>query len=479
MEALAKLPVFWALEGKRAIVGGGSDAAAWKAELLAACGARVEVYANSLSPGFMTLLERHWEATDGRIVHVAACWQAAEMHGAAMAVADCHDEVEALAFFEQAMRAGVPVNVIDKPKFCQFQFGSIINRSPVVVAVSTDGAAPILAQTIRRKIEAILPTNLKSWAKLALSMREHANRVLPEAAAKRSFWENFSDMSLGGTKADEGAAYRLVTKIANSRTRGAGKVTLVGAGTGDPELLTLKAVRAMQSADVILFDDLVSDEVLELSRREAKRMLVGKRGGRVSCSQQDINETMISLARSGKHVVRLKSGDPMVFGRAGEEIAVLEENGISVDIVPGITSASAMASRLGVSLTHRDHAQSLRLVTGHSRNGDLPGSLDWTGMADGSTTTVFYMGGRTASLIKARLLGAGMSPETAVAVASALTRTNETLWKGKLSQLDDAISEIGFEQPILIGVGKVFSGARTALAIPVHLDGPMDSEVSA
>lgn len=191
-------------------------------------------------------------------------------------------------------------------------------------------------------------------------------------------------------------------------------------------------------------------------------MLVGKRGGRTSCKQEDINATMVQLARAGKHVVRLKSGDPMIFGRAGEEIACLEHHGIPVDVVPGITSASAMAARLGVSLTHRDHAQAVRFVTGHSRLGSLPADIDWNDLAHSRTTTIFYMGGRTAGQIRMRLLAAGASADTPVAVVSAVTRSNEERWCGRLDDLASAVAQIGTDSPILIGVGHVFSQAGCA-----------------
>lgn len=240
----------------------------------------------------------------------------------------------------------------------------------------------------------------------------------------------------------------------------AGHVTLVGAGPGDPELLTIKALRALQSADVILFDDLVSDEILDLARRRTRRMLVGKRGGRRSCRQEDINATMIALARSGKHVVRLKSGDPMIFGRAGEEIAALKACGIAVDVIPGITSALAMAATLGVSLTHRDHSQSVRFVTAHNRNGDLPDDLDWSGAAHPKTTTVFYMGGRMASRLAERLLLEGASDAMPVSVVASLTRSDEMRWVGSLRDLAAGRAGLDVSQPILIGVGQVFSIAR-------------------
>jgi uroporphyrin-III C-methyltransferase/precorrin-2 dehydrogenase/sirohydrochlorin ferrochelatase len=459
MAPLAKLPVFWALDGKRAVVSGGSEAAAWKAELLAACGAEVHVYAKELSETLGNLIRQGSESESGRFVHHAHEWNAATFDKAAIAIADCESDDAAADFFNAACKAGVPVNIIDKPRYCQFQFGSIVNRSPVVVAISTDGAAPILAQAIRRRIETLLPPSLKSWAALAHSIRDKVNAKVSPGAPRRAFWEGFVDRAFGAPpEADAEAdlisgAHRSVHNSKSST----GRVTLVGAGPGDAELLTLKAVRALQAADVILFDDLVSDEVLELARREAKRMLVGKRGGRTSCKQEDINATMVALAKAGKRVVRLKSGDPMIFGRAGEEIACLEKQGIPVDIVPGITSASAMAARLGVSLTHRDHAQAVRFVTGHSRLGDLPTDLDWQNLAELRTTTIFYMGGRTAGQIRTRLLAAGMNSETPAVVMSAVTRSNETRWIGTLNGLADAVEKIGVDSPILIGVGHVFT----------------------
>ena len=237
----------------------------------------------------------------------------------------------------------------------------------------------------------------------------------------------------------------------------AGRVTLVGAGPGDAELLTLKALRVLQSADVILFDALVSDEVLDLARREAKRMLVGKRGHRPSCRQEDINALMLKLARQGKHVVRLKSGDPAIFGRAGEEIRELEAAGIPVEIVPGITSASAMAAALGVSLTHRDCAHSVRFVTGHAQSGALPENLDWQGLADPQTTLIIYMGGRTDRDFAQRLIASGREVSTPVVAVWAVSRPDETRWTGTLAGLATQSLEGDSGQPILIGIGQVFA----------------------
>jgi uroporphyrin-III C-methyltransferase/precorrin-2 dehydrogenase/sirohydrochlorin ferrochelatase len=393
-------------------------------------------------------------------------WHAAYFKSFALAVGDCETDEEARLFHERAVAAGVPVNVIDKPEFCQFKFGSIVNRSPVVIGISTDGAAPILGQAIRRRIETLLPQSLKSWAELAQSIRAHVTGMLTPAQ-RRNFWERFVDRTFMGDEPESDVVPTLIADAnrINSRVSGAvGSVTLVGAGPGDAELLTLKAVRALQAADVILFDDLVSAEVLELARREAKRMLVGKRGGRESCRQEDINDMMVKFAKAGKRVVRLKSGDPMIFGRAGEEIDFLEREGVPVSVVPGITSASAMAARLGVSLTHRDHAQAVRFITGHSRHGHLPADMDWRSLADRKTTTVFYMAGRTAGQIRTRLIAEGMDERTPVVVMSAIARPNETRWSGFLKDLHTAIEAIGVDEPVLIGIGHVFAKSQQSAA---------------
>ncbi len=473
VEALAKLPVFWGLEGKRVVLAGGTEGACWKAELLAACGAEVHVYApdDTLCDIFADMLLRH--AADsaagqarGAFVHHAQAWTAGVLAGAALAIADCEEDEEARAFHAAAIAAGVPVNVIDKPAFCQFQFGSIVNRSPVVVAISTDGAAPILAQAIRRRIETLLPQSLKGWSSLAQSLRDAVAMRLHPGPERRAFWERFVDRAFTSVPTPQSAADLVAEadRLAAGRLEtlngpALGKVTLVGAGPGDAELLTLKAVRALQAADVILFDDLVSGDVLELARREAKRMLVGKRGGRTSCKQEDINAMMVTFAKAGKTVVRLKSGDPMVFGRAGEEIACLEAHGIPVDVVPGITAASALASRLGVSLTHRDHTHAVRFITGHSRKGCLPTDVDWRACADPRTTTVFYMGGRTAPAIAERLMAEGMTGDMPVVIASNISRAEERRWHGTVSTMHIGIAEVGYDNPVLIGVGSVFPKA--------------------
>ena len=447
VQSLVKLPLFHDLAGRSAVIVGGTDAAAWKAELLAAAGAAVTAFAAAPGEEIVKL---------GSLRLVRRPWRPADFSGAEMVVADARDDAEAAAIRAAAKTARVPVNVIDRPEFCDFQFGAVVNRSPVVVGISTDGTAPVLAQAIRRRIETLLPPGLGRWAKVAGNLRGFLAGTIAEAGRRRAVWERFADRALAGDPASDPAA--AAAALVDDPGRQTGRVTLVGAGPGEAEYLTLKALRALQSADVILFDDLVSDEVLELARREAKRMLVGKRAGRPSCRQADINALMIALARKGKHVVRLKSGDPAVFGRAGEEIAELKAAGIPVAVVPGITAALALAARLGVSLTHRDHAHSVRFVTGHIQDGGLPRDLDWRGLADRDTTLVVYMGGRTAAALAARLIGAGLPPSTPAVCARALGRPAETVVAGRLDGLAGMAGDLGSDDPVLIGIGPVFAG---------------------
>jgi len=451
IEPLACLPVFFALQGKRTIVAGGSAGAGWKAELLAAAGAEVSVFAEAMSAE----MEEISAASGGAIVLHLRAPAISDLDGAAIAVADL-DEEAAIAFRDLARASGVPVNVVDKPALSDFTFGSIVDRSPVVIGISTDGAAPVLGQAIRRRIETLMPPALAGWARAAKLVRDRVARRLPDRAARRAFWERFVDRAFSGSLGPATACDldQLVDRVAAS-ARSVGRVTLVGAGPGDAELLTVKAIRAMQRADVILFDDLVSDEVLGLARREAKRMMVGKRGRRDSCRQEDINAMMLSLARQGRDVVRLKSGDPLIFGRAGEEIAVLRKAGIPVEIVPGVTAAFAAAAQLGVSLTHRDRAHSVRFVTGHGLAGELPADLDWCGLADPETTLVVYMGGRTAALLAGRLIAEGLPRTTPAVVIENATRHDERIERTTLAGL--TARPLAAAGPVVLTIGRVFA----------------------
>jgi uroporphyrin-III C-methyltransferase/precorrin-2 dehydrogenase/sirohydrochlorin ferrochelatase len=469
---LASLPVFYDLTRRPVVVVGGSAGAAWKAELLAAAGAAVTVFAEAPGEEMMTLAGAPLDAGSMRVANRS--WAFDDFAGAALVVAEADDDLIAATIHSVVRRAGVPLNIIDRPRFCDFQFGAIVNRSPVVIGISTDGAAPILGQAIRRRIETLLPATIGVWAEAAKGLRHWIAKRIADAGRRRAFWERFADLAFTRHPGPEPA--RDIRALAASVATHArsGQVTLVGAGPGDPEYLTLKAVRALQSADVILFDDLVADGVLELARREAKRMLVGKRGGRASCRQEDINALMVRLARQGKRVVRLKSGDPMIFGRAGEEIAELRAAGIPVDVVPGVTSALALAARLGVSLTHRDLAHSVRFVTGHARDGALSHDLDWKGLADRETSLVVYMGGRTAQALAERLIGEGLPPSTPVVCAAGLGRPAEKIAAGSLADIARLIEYLDPSQPILLGIGSVFAAVDVRSdREPEHSEFPM------
>ncbi len=328
--ALVSLPLFFSLTHKRVVVAGGSEAAAWKAELIAASGAEVHLYAPraELSEGLLDLIARGAAHDCGRLIHHDEHWHDGIFDGTALAVGDCEDEGEAETFFDAARSAGVPVNIIDKPAFCQFQFGAIVNRSPVVVAISTDGAAPILAQAIRRRIETLLPPAIKRWAAIAQAVRDRVNARLKPGAARRAFWEHFVDRTFLDTP-EEGVETRLMAEMDRLATPvpAIGRVTIVGAGPGDAELLTLKAVRALQAADVILYDKRISNDVLELARREAKHILVRDAEG---------GDRLATLAKAGKRVVRLQVGNPLADAAALEESARLERLGIAVEIVAGV-----------------------------------------------------------------------------------------------------------------------------------------------
>lgn len=338
VDALASLPLFFPLKGRKVVLAGGTDAAAWKAELLAAAGAEVHVYAERLDETFATLLSGG--SVKGRFVHHQRVWSTDCFDGAALAIGDAANDGEAQAFYCAARAAGVPVNVIDRPSFCEFQFGSIVNRSPVVIGISTNGVAPILGQAIRRRIETLLPIGLRDWAALAGRVRADVLATLAAGSERRRFWEGFTDLAFSARSVpeteDERAIDALIDEAGATAT---GRVTLVGAGPGDAEHLTLKAMRTLQSADVILFDDRVDDTVLELARREAKRMLVG-RNSDPETADEDIRDRMVRLARQGKHVVRLKSGDPVSCDETQDDLKRLDDAGIPVALVPGVSGLS-------------------------------------------------------------------------------------------------------------------------------------------
>jgi uroporphyrin-III C-methyltransferase/precorrin-2 dehydrogenase/sirohydrochlorin ferrochelatase len=453
MSPLARLPAFFALEDKRAVVAGGTQAAAWKAELLSAAGARVEVFAPAPHEEMLALAA---DPPRGAVAVHDRAWAPDDLAGAAIAVADGADDAEAAAFAAAARAAGVPVNVIDRPAFCDFSFGAIVNRSPLVIGISTDGASPVFGQAIRAKIEALIPNGFARWAEAARAWRPSVQALALPFRGRRTFWERFTDRAITAPNAAP-ADSDLETLLKPAAARSAGAVVLVGAGPGDPELLTLRALRALQSADVILFDDLVSTDILDFARREAKKMLVGKTGHAPSCKQDDINALMISLAKAGRRVVRLKGGDPMIFGRADEEILACRAAGISVEVVPGITTAQGAASRLLVSLTRRGQARRVQYITGHGRDGKLPTDIDWASLADPTVTTVVYMPTKTLPELAARAVRAGLDPGTPAIAVERATRPEERVVGATIADLPARLAAEPPSGPVVVMIGRVFA----------------------
>ncbi|HEX2724547.1 MAG TPA: siroheme synthase CysG, partial [Beijerinckiaceae bacterium] len=401
------------------------------------------------------------EASDGAITLVRRDWRPEDLDEVSIALADCESAREAARFATAARIRGVPVNVIDRPAFCDFQFGTIVNRSPVVIGISTDGAAPILGQAIRRRIEAILPASLGAWAEAAQAIRGRLLALLPTKALRRRFWEKFVDATFDD-RADDGRLAVLERLARETRLESAGhrvgQVAIVGAGPGDPELLTLKAMRELQAADVIVYDRLVGAGVLELARREARRIAVGKEGHGPACRQDDINELIVRLAREGHRVVRLKGGDPTIFGRAGEEVEACRAAAIPVSIVPGVTTAAAAAASLNLSLTHRDVARRVQFATGHDRHGYLPADLDLAALADPKATTCLYMAGRTAAHLAGKLVARGLPPRTAAVVMSNVSRPNETTLHTSVGELASGFAAPA-GGPVIVMIGAAMARA--------------------
>ncbi len=460
---LPNLPLFHKLEGRRVVVAGGSDAALWKAELLSAAGARILVLAGD-SDGAARFRDLAARPVAGALTVRPRPWNADDLEGAALAIGDIPDRAEALRFLAAARMAGAPANIIDQTDLCEFQFGTIVNRSPVVIAISTDGAAPMLGQSIRARIESILPLGLSRWADAAQQWRPLLKQRVHDFAGRRSFWRRFTDMAW--KSADRAPIPADFDALLAGAAPDQGSVALVGAGPGDPELLTLKAVRALQAATVILYDDLVGPDILELARREARRIAVGKTGHGPSCKQSEITQRIVELARAGETVVRLKGGDPLIFGRATEELDAVRAAGIPVMIVPGISAAQGAAASLGFSLTERDEARRVQFVTGHGSDGMLPKDIDWAAMSDPSATTIIYMPRRTIGQFAARAIAAGLDPEMpALAVASA-TLPQQASVSATISQIAAKAADLPSGAPVLIIVGRV---ARHHFAAPEQM----------
>jgi uroporphyrin-III C-methyltransferase / precorrin-2 dehydrogenase / sirohydrochlorin ferrochelatase len=456
MQPLERLPVFFDLSGKRVVIVGETDSVAWKADLVAAAGARVVVFA----PKPPESLEEIASAREN-IELRAQGWTAEDFAGAAMIVAAVEDDAGAELLARAAKRAGVPINIVDRPQFSDFSFGAIVNRSPLVIGVSTGGAAPVFAQAVRGRIETLLPATFAAWARAARAWRPEVLSSGLDFLARRDFWRRFTRLAFtriaqAPTVQDRDALLEETRALGDAPARG--RVTLVGAGPGDPELLTLKGLRVLAGADVVLFDDLVPATLLDFARREARRINVGKRGYAPSVRQEEITALLLKLAREGKNIVRLKGGDPLIFGRANEEIRAMRDAGFDVEIVPGVTAALAGAAALGASLTNRETARRVQFITAHSKDGALPEDFDWAALADPGATTAVYMGNRTLPEFSRRLLEHGADPATPAFLIERASLPDQRVIAGTIADLPGRIAGEAIKGPALLLIGATLRG---------------------
>ena len=440
-------PLFADLHGRRVLVVGGGEVAERKVRLLREAGARVDVVARELVAP---------ELSDGGITWLAREFEESQLDGALLVVA-ATDDAELNGRVASAARARCLLcNVVDDAERSGFIVPAIVDRSPLMIAISSGGVAPVLARLVRERVESLVDESFGALARLLQVWRTRIKRALPDVNDRRRFYEQ----AVRGRVADlvrqhrPEAASRQIEHLLGAAVRpGNGSVALVGAGPGDPGLLTVNAVRALQSADVILHDRLVSAEVLSLARRDAARIPVGKAARAHSVPQDRIHELMVEHALAGRRVVRLKGGDPFVFGRGGEELEVLARHGIPFEVVPGITAALACGAYAGIPLTHREHAQSVRFVTAHC--GDSVDTLDWESMARPRQTLALYMGAASLGRIGAQLLRHGRAASTPVAIVENGSRPDQRVTLARLDALDDVAARGDVRSPALLIVGEV------------------------
>lgn len=442
------LPLFCQLDNKPVLLVGGGEAAERKARLLLAAGARLTLVAPALCQALAD------QAASGAIIWLPECFAPEHLEGKWLVVAATGlRNVDALVY-QSANSRRIFCNVVDDAKRSSAIMPSIIDRSPLMIAISSAGTAPVLARLLRERLEALLPENLGRMAAFAGTLRERVKARFASHGERRRFWERLLGADRLGqalARGDQAAADQLADGLFASDSELRGEVVLVGAGPGDPGLLTLHALRHLQQADVVVYDRLVSTEVMALARRDARRIFVGKQAGHHCVPQEGINQLLLDEAKRGQKVVRLKGGDPFIFGRGGEELETLLGSGVGFQVVPGITAASGCATYAGIPLTHRDHAQSVRFVTAHGKGGAL--DLDWPMLARDRQTLVFYMGLAQCSVIRDQLTAHGRSADTPVALIENGTRPEQRVIRGTLAQLP-TLAE-GVESPALIMVGSV------------------------
>lgn len=461
------LPLFHNLRGSRVLVVGGGEIALRKSRLIADAGGVLRVVAPEIEAQLSELVVQ----SGGEMI--LRGYSECDLDGCVLIIAATDDEPLNAQVSRDARLRCVPVNVVDAPALCTVIFPAIVDRSPLVIAVSSGGDAPVLARLIRAKLETWIPSSYGQLAGLAARFRNQVKGLFPNVQQRRAFWEDvfqgaIADRQLAGQGAE--AERMLIAKIAGEPPSETGEVYLVGAGPGDPDLLTFRALRLMQQADVVLYDRLVAPTILDLCRRDAERVYVGKRRAEHAVPQEQINQQLVALAKQGKRVVRLKGGDPFIFGRGGEEIEELAAHGIPFQVVPGITAASGCAAYAGIPLTHRDHAQSVRFITGHLKNGttDLP----WSDLVAPAQTLVFYMGLIGLPVICEQLIRHGRSADTPAALVEQGTTVNQRVFTGTLANLPQLVAEHDVHAPTLVIIGEVvklreklawFEGAQATL----------------
>lgn len=442
------LPLFHKLQDRPVLVIGGGEVALRKARLLSDAGAVLRVVAPEIRSELQEL------AGPGGIF--LRGYASSDLQGVALVIAATDDVPLNAQISAEAQALGIPVNVVDAPALCSVIFPAIVDRSPLIVAVSSGGDAPVLARLIRAKIETWIPATYGQLANLGKRFRERVKQLFPDVQQRRVFWEDVFQGQIAESvfagKPEEGERL-LEERLAGAAPRVLGEVYLVGAGPGDPDLLTFRALRLMQQADVVLYDRLVAPAIIELCRRDAERIYVGKRRADHAVPQEQINQLLIDLARQGKRVLRLKGGDPFIFGRGGEEIEQLAAEDIPFQVVPGITAASGCAAYAGIPLTHRDHAQSVRFVTGHLKDGSS--NLPWKDLVAPGQTLVFYMGLVGLSGICEQLIAHGRSGATPAALVQQGTTQNQRVFTGTLETLPQLVAQHEVHAPTLVIVGEV------------------------
>lgn len=444
-------PVFLDLKNRLCLLVGGGDIATRKGRLLSKAGARLRVVAPEISAELRDLVAHN----NGEICERE--YQSTDINDCVIAIAATDIDSLNEQISRDAKARNLPVNVVDSPALCTYITPAIIDRSPLVIAISSGGESPVLARLIRAKLETLIPTGYGRLAQIASSWRDRVKARFDDGDSRRRFWEKIlqgpaAELVLNGQElAAEKIIAAEITKDDESLVQG--EVYLVGGGPGDPELLTLRALRLMQQADVVLYDRLVSDGVMELVRRDAERIYVGKRRSEHAMEQENINQMLVDLAKQGKRVLRLKGGDPFIFGRGGEEIELLAQHHIPFQVVPGITAASGCSAYAGIPLTHRDYAQSVRFVTGHLKSDDT--NLSWPELANPTQTLVFYMGLVGLKEICTSLIAHGRAATTPVALIEKGTTQEQRVLISDLASIAKVVAENDVHAPTLFIVGEV------------------------